>query len=364
MATARSPAPRAAARIPTIADRETPLVRNSWYVAGWSEEFTRDLQRRWILDQDVLCYRTAAGEAVALQNRCAHRSFPLHRGKLEGDHVVCMYHGITYAPDGSCIRVPSDNREATCKAIRLHRYPVVEQPPFVWIWTGETAHADTRLVPQHPWLADSEWAYGRGYKHIRANYLGLHENLLDTTHFSFLHAGNVGTPGYAEAPIDLEHDESTVRIQRMLANSPLPALYDQPMKLVDVPVDRYTDSNFTGPGWHAAHARVVDRYRPGGTARDYRTEILHAITPESQYTTHYWWAIARDYHIDEADITRYMEQAIIDAFEEDKAALEWIDELAGREYRPDFRERSRLTDRGGLQMRRIVANLARAEDSR
>ena len=59
-------------------------------------------------------------------------------------------------------------------------------------------------------------------------------------------------------------------------------------------------------------------------------------------------------------MTQYQHDAIVEAFEEDRLALEWIEEIAAGENRP-FREISSATDRAGLHMRRLVAKLAAAE---
>lgn len=87
-----------------VAGPETPLIKNAWYVAGLASEFSRTPMCRTILEQEILFYRTEGGSAVALQNRCAHRGFPLNRGALNGDCVVCGYHGMAYGPDGDCVR--------------------------------------------------------------------------------------------------------------------------------------------------------------------------------------------------------------------------------------------------------------------
>lgn len=337
------------------ADRNTPLIRNCWYVAAFAGEVTRTPMRRWLLGRDVLLYRTEAGQPVALQNRCAHRSFPLHAGQLDGDAIVCNYHGFTYNPDGSCLRVPADDRAAVRRQATLHCYPAVEAGPLIWIWAGDPARADIALVPATPWLTDAGWTHARGYSSIAAHYLGLHENLLDTTHFGFLHAGNVGSVEYALAPADYEADDTNVRISRIQPRGVLPALYDAPMGLVGIDVDRHTDSWYVSPGWHVAHARVL-----GPQGREYRSEILHGITPERQGHTHYFWMIARDYAVDDEAVTHYQHSAIVEAFEEDRLALEWIEETTAREDRP-FREISASTDRAGLHMRRMIAKLARAE---
>ena len=48
------------------------------------------------------------GTLHALVDRCAHRGGPLHQGELEGDCIVCPWHGTRFAlEDGSVMRGPS-----------------------------------------------------------------------------------------------------------------------------------------------------------------------------------------------------------------------------------------------------------------
>lgn len=344
-----------------LADRTTPLIRNCWYVAARSAELGDAPLGVAVAGVPVALFRTADGRAVALHDRCAHRSFPLSRGRVEGDRLVCGYHGIAYGPDGRAACIPADDRPAARAALRVRRFPVVERPPFLWLWPGDPDRADEELVPGHRWLSDPGWAFAMGCTDIEANYLGLHENLLDTTHFSFLHAGNVGTPSYAKAPIELEVAGDRVRQVRVLEGDVLPALYDRPMDLVGKPVTRSTDSRFVSPGWHEAHAEVTDPAPAPGRPAHYRTKILHAITPIAQDRTRYWWAIARDYRVDDPHVTAMMRAAIVEAFEEDRLALEWIREVQDGDALGPFQERSVRPDRGGLAMRRIVAGLAARE---
>ncbi|WP_368628059.1 Rieske 2Fe-2S domain-containing protein, partial [Klebsiella pneumoniae] len=63
-----------------FADQDTPLIKNCWYVAALAHEVTRELSSRRLLGVEVVLYRTAKGEPVAMRNRCPHRSFPLAKG--------------------------------------------------------------------------------------------------------------------------------------------------------------------------------------------------------------------------------------------------------------------------------------------
>jgi phenylpropionate dioxygenase-like ring-hydroxylating dioxygenase large terminal subunit len=73
------------------------LIRNSWYVAAWSNEVGNDRPfGRIILAEPIVSFRTIDGSVVALEGRCAHRHMSLKNGKIIGDNLVCCYHGLTY----------------------------------------------------------------------------------------------------------------------------------------------------------------------------------------------------------------------------------------------------------------------------
>src|SRR5690606_19820263 len=84
--------------------------RNAWYVAARSVEVTSKLMSRWILGDPIVFYRRPDGVAAALVDRCVHRQMPLSLGRLKGDSIECGYHGLTYAPDGTCTRIPGADR--------------------------------------------------------------------------------------------------------------------------------------------------------------------------------------------------------------------------------------------------------------
>lgn len=57
-----------------MATRDTSFIFNEWYVAAFAEEVGRELLARTLLGKRVVLYRTLAGQAVALEDRCAHRA--------------------------------------------------------------------------------------------------------------------------------------------------------------------------------------------------------------------------------------------------------------------------------------------------
>lgn len=105
----------------------TAFVRNQWYVAAFGCEVGRELLGRTVLGEPIVLYRTQDGTAVALADRCVHRRFPLSASRLDGDRIVCGYHGFTYDTTGTCVYVPGQKRVP--RTARVASYPVSSRTP-------------------------------------------------------------------------------------------------------------------------------------------------------------------------------------------------------------------------------------------
>ena len=341
-----------------IADHATPLIRNCWYVAALASEVSRDIISRRLLGVDVALYRTLAGEVVAVRNRCPHRSFPLAKGKLVGDVLVCGYHGMQFDPAGRCVSMPAMPIVPTNANVRT--FPTVERGPLVWIWMGDADHADENLVPDTSWLASPEWKSVSGSFHLKSDYVAMHENLLDQTHFPFLHPGAIGTPEYARSKLKVRQEGDRIVIDRELRDSPPPGVYGVPTGLTGKPVDRFSDARFVSPALHTAYARIVDNQDPSGQARTYRFNITHIFTPETNHSIHYWWFNSRNFKLTDTQADAYLHAASDKAYLEDVDALEWIMDVVRNDTEPQF-DLNFAPDKPGLMMRQVLYRLAAAE---
>ncbi len=338
-----------------MAARSTPLIRNHWYVAAWAEEISRTPLRREILEHDIVFYRTEDGLPVALQNRCPHRSFPLCRGSLQGDRIQCGYHGIEFNPDGSCALVPQ--LKAAPGGLRIESYPLVEQGPFVWIWMGGAENVDHSKLVQQPWFTEPTWSHVKGYIYMRANYLGLHENLLDLSHFPYVHGAALGRPEHAEEQPTVRVVGNVVHSSVVHRNVAVAPKYMRATNLVQ-PVDRTSEQFVPSPAIHVGKAILEDASDPKKTHVRY---IIHCPTPETLTTTHYFWAVARDQLVDDEEIDAESYAGASKAFNEDKEALEEIEALIARDRRAGFAERIIATDKGAVLMLRAFARMAEEE---
>lgn len=338
-----------------VASRDTPLIRNQWYVACMAAEVTRKPFRRTILEQDIVFYRKENGEPVALQNRCAHRSYPLHLGELDGDRIVCGYHGFQYGSDGRCALVPALGGARS--AIRVQSYPVREIGPFLWIWTGDPNAVDESKLIDQPWMTGPDWRPQVGYIYMKANYLGLKENVLDLTHFPFVHSFAKGQLHLLEQTASVEVLPDRVLSTHSMADFPAPPTVRKIMQF-EGPVEEYVRSVSCTPAMEYSRVTHTDVSDPPKVATRY---IIHCTTPENSGATHYHWAISRDYGLDSEELDRETEQIAGTAFKEDAVALEEIERLMERDKRPGFREKIVSTDAGGIQSMRLIARMAAAE---
>ena len=80
---------------------------NAWYAAAYDVEVKHALLSRTVCNQKLVLYRQTDGQVAVLEDACWHRLLPLSMGRLEGDEVVCGYHGLVYNAQGRCTFMPS-----------------------------------------------------------------------------------------------------------------------------------------------------------------------------------------------------------------------------------------------------------------
>ena len=338
-----------------------PIVRDQWYVAAYGSEVTREFLARTVCNEPIVFYRTGDGAPVALADRCVHRRFPLSQSRLEGDRVVCGYHGFTYGADGGCVFVPGQQRIP--RTARVTSYPVVEQDSFIWVFIGDPNLAEQRPIPRAPWLnPDSGYETVAGMEPIRSRYSLLVDNLLDLSHETYLHGGYIGTPEVAETPIETSVDEAAgvVRVSRRMADAECPPFYANSTGITGR-ISRWQDVEYHAPCLYLLHSRVApvgsapneDGTDPGAC----HTEITYAITPETDHSVLDFWMVSRDFAVGDAAVTEFMAKNNHTVVMQDVDALNILEGVIAEE--PEgFQELSINIDAGGLAARRLLQRLA------
>lgn len=332
------------------------FIRNQWYVAAYTQEVGRELLGRTVLGEPLVLYRTEAGEVVVLADRCVHRRYPLSLSRLEGDTVVCGYHGFTYDKTGACVSVPGQSRIP--RTARVAGYPVVEQDSFVWVWIGDRDQADPKLVPRAPWLDMPGWTTVRGMEPLRARYGLLVDNLMDLSHETYLHGGYIGTPEVAETPISTEVDEenAVVRVSRRMTDVECPPFYANSTGIAGR-IDRWQDIEYRPPCLYLLHVRVAPTgVRPGPDGDDsgaFHVEVVYAITPETENSTHDFWSVARDFALEDEEVSAFLAESNRTVVLQDVTALDTLEQVLDTEA-DGYQELSINIDTGGLAARRLL----------
>ncbi|WOE32570.1 MULTISPECIES: aromatic ring-hydroxylating dioxygenase subunit alpha [unclassified Acinetobacter] len=303
-----------------MANKDTPLILNEWYVAAFSQDIGRHLLARKILNKRVVMYRTLEGLAVALEDRCAHRSFPLSKSHLDGNDIICGYHGFKYNQAGDLINIPSQKQ---CPhGIGIQHYKLVEKGPLLWIWLGDQSLADESKIPSLAWLDHPEWACTSGYFFHPGNYVSMHENLMDLTHLTFLHAQTIGTPDYASAPYKTELKEGHYKLIREVVPTTLSKVWGETTGLANThTAARIATSEFLSPALHQVSVAFYDAALDQKQRTTYKIHTAHILTPETQNTMHYFIVHGRDFALEDQAIEDFMHEQLFAAFQEDVEGL-------------------------------------------
>ena len=169
-------------------------------------------------------FRRQDGTAVALEDRCPHRGYPLSAGRVVDDAIECGYHGFTFDCDGVCTRVPA--QDIIPRRTFVRSFPIVEKDGWIWIWTGDAANGRPRDGAGHA-LDDRPRAGRRSRTRSRSPAAPtlIHDNLLDLTHESFIHLSTVGDDYIYQHGITVVVDGDVVSADRLMPGVDAPPLY-------------------------------------------------------------------------------------------------------------------------------------------
>jgi vanillate O-demethylase monooxygenase subunit len=304
------------------------LVRNCWYVAGWSHDIGDTPVQRWLLGDPIVLYRKSDGGLVALEDRCPHRLAPLSLGRREGDGLRCMYHGALFNSAGACTEIPGQDIVPQNACVRA--YPVAEKNSWVWVWMGDPARADPSRIANSKALDDPEWVLKYSHLDYEANYELINDNLLDLTHLAYVHATSFGADeAWSRSRPKIERIAEGVRSSRWIVGSPpIPPLGEAANHEC---VDIWTSYDFVLPGvfllysglYAAGTAAACNGEAPGDEHHIlFDNFTSQAVVPTGEKTSRYYFSWGPGARFgDEAVAQMMIDQAIM-AFNEDKAMIE------------------------------------------
>ena len=338
-----------------------PFLKNLWYVAANADELDADMVSRTICNEKIVMFRTSTGEVSALEDRCPHRFVPLSMGHRVDDTLQCGYHGLRFGADGSCVDMPNDPGADTRRAC-IRSYPAVLRYGVVWIWMGDKELADPATIPTFDFITDPNYACAQGYLHIKANYQLITDNLLDLSHVHYLHPA-------VDHGADFHTFENKVRAEGDMVWS---MLWRPDLKFPDarldfmglpkgVTIDGQGHSRWTAPSLELVYTAWFER---GKTAEDgVQSPSAHLVTPETEYSSHYFWAVGRTHQTQDAELTARTAEMVHKIFTtEDGPMIEAQQEAMGDNT--DFLDHKPMilkADAAGVLARRMLKRRIKEE---
>lgn len=169
-----------------------------WFPVAFSHEVTDKPYAARLLDERVVVYRLTNGTIKAAKDICFHRGAPMSLGYMQGDEIVCRYHGLRYNETGQCTCIPAHPNGAISPRLHLHMFRAQEK--FGLIWVQLLADDTTKLPVMEEW-DDPD------YIQVLPNAVSMDaaagrqiEGFLDVSHFSFVHLETFGEANNPEVP--------------------------------------------------------------------------------------------------------------------------------------------------------------------
>lgn len=338
---------------------------NVWNVAGWSRDVEAGaVIERTLAELPLAIFRDPAGVVHALDARCPHRFAPLSLGQVtETGLLRCQYHGLAFDGQGRCIDNPhGDGRIPAAAHVRA--YPIIERWGMMWIWLGDPRDAASVELPDFAPLDESHSHVARRYLGVKANYVLECDNILDLSHIQFLHPGTLGSSAVQSARTEVTQVGHSVTCSRHVRNEAVSPFLQSAFDIAPgTRVDRWLDVRWDPP----CHLLQTVTLAPAGAPRHSgRTlHIAHLFAPESDTSTHYWYAscIARtDGSQDGAARAEFHVSGLTGPFQhEDQPMLEAQQRLIGT--RPFWSLQPVLlpTDAAAVRARRLLDGLIAAQ---
>jgi phenylpropionate dioxygenase-like ring-hydroxylating dioxygenase large terminal subunit len=176
--------------------QEDRVLVDDWHpVAAVADVPAGKLVPARLLGREVVLWRAADGDVRAWEDRCPHRGTRLSIGRIDGEEVVCAYHGWHFDGSARCALIPSLPGVAATTQARVLAFHAIEKYGLIWLCVGAPAAA----VLPFPEYDDSNLRKVLcGPYVVATSGPRIVENFLDMAHFAMVHTGILGDPARTE----------------------------------------------------------------------------------------------------------------------------------------------------------------------
>jgi phenylpropionate dioxygenase-like ring-hydroxylating dioxygenase large terminal subunit len=174
-------------------------LRRYWHPVGNESDLADDAPMRTMLLGEPLVVFRSGEDVVAARDLCLHRGARLSGGRVRDGRIICPYHGFEYDGTGQCVLIPSQPRDDQHipARLRLIQYQAKVRYGLIWVALDEPAEP----MPDFPEWDHPDWRAFRSFESLwQVSTARVVENILDISHFPFVHPGTLGDPDAPELP--------------------------------------------------------------------------------------------------------------------------------------------------------------------
>ena len=166
-----------------------PVLRRFWYPVMPAALVDQGPQPFTLLGEKIVLWKDVDGRYAAMADRCPHRSAALSKGWVDGNAIVCPYHGWAYDNGGTCVRIPQRPNTGGLKGQAVRSFACEARYGHIWVALGEP------LTPIPDWPEQMDAGYRRidqFYERWNCAGFRLMENSFDNAHIHFVHRNTFG----------------------------------------------------------------------------------------------------------------------------------------------------------------------------
>lgn len=231
---------------------------------------------RQLCGEPLVLFRTASGQAAAVGEVCPHRRMSLAAGTVQGEELVCAYHGWRFGADGriDCPLIPQ-------AGLRHQGFQVHEAHGLVWV-REQAPGEPTAQPPELPtWPTEDLLPAGVVIHTVPAPLELTLDNFTETEHTTTIHQV-FGFTDPREVELRLELEPRSTRVWNSGAQKSFPPLFNG---FIDMrPGDRFAND------WITTFDPPLTVYeqtwrRQSGALRDFRLRVVMFFLPLDDDTT-------------------------------------------------------------------------------
>lgn len=266
------------------------VLRKYWNPIAKSEDVTNTPKPFVMLGEELAAWRGEDGKARVMKDLCIHRGAKFTAGgHVEGNNIVCPYHGWTYGCDGVCVKIPSLPEGAPIpEKAKATVYPTREAFGLVWAAQCE----DPAPFPSYLENLDKDPDFKMfmvGIWDWKTSAGRMIENAMDFSHFNFVHQGYIElSDGPVVKPYPVEKTETG--LQYAYDDTHLLRQYT-----LEFPFQIHDSKTVTNPGGGKTWSDQ------GSGSKGDKTILSFVPAPMTETTTRIYVFVTRNHSLDKPD---------------------------------------------------------------